>query len=50
VTGYYPTLGFDPAPGDVDVVQNLHQTVSRVAAQLGSANSSLRQLGRGDGV
>ena len=50
MTGYYPTLGFDPAPGDVDVVQNLHETVSRVAGRLSSANDAVRQLGRGGDV
>jgi hypothetical protein len=50
VTPYYPTLGFDPAPGDVGVVQNLHETVSRVAGQLSSAHGTLSQLGRSDGV
>ncbi len=50
MTRYYPTLGFDPAPGDVGVVQNLHETVSRVAGQLGSAHGALSRLGRSDGV
>jgi hypothetical protein len=50
VTGYYPTLGFDPAPGDVGVVENLHGTVSRVAGRLSAANGAFRQLGRSDGV
>jgi VIT1/CCC1 family predicted Fe2+/Mn2+ transporter len=50
VTGSYPTLGFDPAPGDVHVVQNLHQSVAQVADRLSAANGALRQLGRGDGV
>ncbi|MGH3830296.1 MAG: putative T7SS-secreted protein [Pseudonocardiaceae bacterium] len=50
MTGHYPTLGFDPAPGDVDVVENLRGTVSRVAGQLNSAAGGLRQLGHSDGV
>ena len=50
MTGYYPTLGFDPAPGDLSVVENLHGTFSRVAGRLSAANGALRQLGRSDGV
>jgi len=50
VTSYYPTLGFDPAPGDVDVVHNVHDIISRVAGRLSAASGALRQLGRSDGV
>ena len=44
MSGDFPALGFDPAPGDVDGVTDLAGKYRVVSRDLGEANNSLRRI------
>ena len=44
MTGDFPALGFDPAPGDLDGVADLAGKYRVVSRDLGEANDSLRRI------
>jgi hypothetical protein len=46
----YPHLGFDPAPGNLAVVDDLQMTVTRVASTLSMAHDALQGLGHTQGA
>lgn len=50
MTGSYPTLGFDPAPGTVANVESAANNLQRVAQRMGTAHDSLTKIGRDDGL
>ncbi|MGV9984533.1 putative T7SS-secreted protein [Streptomyces olivaceus] len=46
----YPNLGFDPAPGDLEAVQDLVKAVGRVTSGGDSAQTELSSMGTSDGI
>ncbi|MBP2473451.1 uncharacterized protein YukE [Crossiella equi] len=46
----YPTLGFDPAPGQLAGVEALARNFSHVATMLAETHAALTQIGRAQGI
>ncbi|MFF0728649.1 putative T7SS-secreted protein [Streptomyces sp. NPDC004134] len=46
----FPSLGFDPAPGDLDTVRRLVTAIGTVTGQSGTAQSQLKRIGETDGI
>lgn len=46
----FPTLGFNPAPGDLEALRGLVGTVRRVVREGETAQTELNKIGAGDGI
>ncbi|MBT2876009.1 MULTISPECIES: putative T7SS-secreted protein [unclassified Streptomyces] len=46
----YPTLGFDPAPGDLETVRLMVKAIGRVNRESGTAQTQLGRIGTSDGI
>ncbi|RPE41094.1 hypothetical protein EDD90_4170 [Streptomyces sp. Ag109_O5-1] len=46
-TGPYPHLGFNPAPGDMDLVRDMHRRLSDCAVEMEKARSKVARLMNG---
>jgi hypothetical protein len=49
MSGKYPALGFDPAPGSVGTITTLADNLGTVAKELSEAYHELSTVGRSDG-
>lgn len=50
MSGKYPALGFDPAPGSIGAITDLADGLGTIAEQLGEAHTDLTRIGKSDGV
>lgn len=46
----YPHLGFDPAPGDLEIARLMVKAVGKVAGDSGTVQSQLSKVGASDGI
>ncbi|WP_034272444.1 putative T7SS-secreted protein [Haloechinothrix halophila] len=50
MSGSYPTLGFDPAPGNVAKVTEVADNLGTVAREIGAAFTDLTNIGKSGGI
>lgn len=46
----FPSLGFDPAPGDIDAIRTLLATISNVGSEMDQSEADVAAIGQSDGI